>query len=161
MAALIAREGLDVAGKQALGHYTHEKSPVGCAAGLSTIAYIENNGLVAHARELGNYALGQLREMQRRHSLIGDVRGLGLFLGVELVKDPDTRERAIDEAEAVMYAALARGLSFKLTMGNIITLTPPLTITEAEMNAALDMLEAAISEVEKEDIMPETSDKEF
>jgi 4-aminobutyrate aminotransferase len=99
--------------------------------------------------------------MQRRHPLIGDVRGLGLFLGVELVKDPDTRERAIDEAEAVMYAALTRGLSFKLTMGNIITLTPPLTITETEMNAALDMLEAAISEVEKEGIMPETSDKVF
>lgn len=161
LAALIAREGLDVARKGALGHYTHEKSPVGCAAGLATIAYIENNGLVAHARELGRHALDRLRDMKRRHPLIGDVRGLGLFLGVELVKDPDTRERAVDDAEAVMYAALSRGLSFKLTMGNICTLTPPLTITGAEMNAALEIFEAAISEVEEGGIRPETSDTAF
>lgn len=144
IAALIARENLEVAGKQALGHYTHEKSPVGCAAGLSTIAYIENHGLVDHARELGLYSLDRLRAMKQNHPLIGDVRGLGLFLGVELVKDQETRKRAVDEAEAVMYAALSRGLSFKLTMGNIITLTPALTITREEMDRALDILESSI-----------------
>jgi len=68
------------------------------------------------------------------------VRGLGLFLGVELVKDRKTRERASDEAEAVMYAALSRGLSFKTSMGNILTLTPPLIITREEMDRALAIL---------------------
>jgi 4-aminobutyrate aminotransferase len=149
LAAVIARADLDVASERALGHYTHEKNPVLCAAGLATIAYIEKHGLVTHARELGRYTLGRLKEMQARHPLIGDVRGLGLFLGVELVRDRRTRERASDEAEAVMYAALSRGLSFKTTMGNILTLTPALTITREEMDQALATIEDSIAEAEK------------
>ncbi len=148
MAALIAREGLDIAAHRALGHYTHEKSPVGCAAGLATISYIEKHNLVRHARDLGRHCLERMRRMKDRHPLIGDVRGLGLFLGIELVKDRQTRERATDEAEAIMYAALTKGMSFKLTMGNILTLTPPLTITREEMDRALDIIEACIVEVE-------------
>jgi 4-aminobutyrate aminotransferase len=149
LAALIVREDLDVAAERALGHYTHEKNPVLCAAALATIEVIEKHGLVAHSRELGRYTLERLIEMKGRHPLIGDVRGLGLFLGVELVKDRKTRERASDEAEAVMYAALSRGLSFKTSMGNILTLTPPLIITREEMDRALAILEECISEVEK------------
>ena len=148
LAAMIARETLDVAGERAMGHYTHEKSPVGCAAALATIDYIEKHHLVAHARELGRHALARLHEMQTRQRLIGDVRGLGLFLGIELVKNRQTRERAPDEAEAVMYAALSKGLSFKLTMGNIIALTPALTITREEMDRALDIIETCIDDVE-------------
>jgi 4-aminobutyrate aminotransferase len=149
LAALIAREGLDVAGNRALGHYTHEKSPVACAAALATIRYIEENNLAEHARELGQYALSRMAGMMERHPLIGDVRGLGLFLGIELVKDRITGERATDEAEAVMYAALSRGLSFKLSMGNILTLTPALTITRGEMDRALDIIETCLDEVEQ------------
>ena len=149
LAAVIARESLDVAAARALGHYTHEKNPVLCAAALATIEHIEKHGLVAHARDLGRYTLERLQEMQSRHPLIGDVRGLGLFLGIELVKDRHTRERASDEAEAVMYAALSRGLSFKTTMGNILTLTPALTITRAEMDQALAIIADSIAEVEK------------
>jgi 4-aminobutyrate aminotransferase len=148
LAAMIASEALDVAGDRAMGHYTHEKSPVGCAAALAAINYIETHNLVEHARNLGQYALERLNEMQDRHPVIGDVRGLGLFLGLELVKDRQTRERASDEAEAVMYAALSKGLSFKLTMGNIITLTPALTITRKEMDKALEIIEECIAEVE-------------
>ena len=147
LAAMIAREGLDVAAERALGHYTHEKNPVSCAAALAAIVYIEKHKLVDHARQLGRYSLKRLKDMKQRHALIGDVRGLGLFLGIELVKDRKTRERAGDEAEAVMYAALSKGLSFKLTMGNILTLTPALTITREEMDAALDIIEECIAEV--------------
>ncbi len=149
MAAIIADEKLDVAADRAMGHYTHEKSPVGCAAALATIDYIERHNLVGHARSLGKYALDCLTEMMKHHPLIGDVRGLGLFLGIELVKDRETRERAGDEAEAVMYAALSRGLSFKTTMGNILTLTPPLTISKKEMDKALMIIEECITKVEK------------
>jgi len=148
MAAVIAREKLDVAAHRALGHYTHEKSPVGCAAALAAIDYIEKHNLVQHARELGRHSLERLQAMKNRHPVIGDVRGLGLFLGIELVKDRQTRERANDEAEAVMYAALSKGLSFKLTMGNIIALTPALTITRQEMDQALDIIEECIAGVE-------------
>ena len=148
LAALIAGEALDVAAEKALGHYTHEKSPVGCAAALATIDYIERNDLAAHARELGAHALKRMQRMMADHPLIGDVRGIGLFLGMELVRDRTTRERAVDEAEAVMYAALSRGLSFKLTMGNILTLTPALIITQQEMDRALDIIDECLYEVE-------------
>jgi len=148
LAAMIAKDELDVAGERAMGHYTHEKSPVACAAALAAIDYIEKHQLADHARELGRYALEQLQTMQTRHPLIGDVRGLGLFLGIELVKDHQTRERASDEAEAIMYAALSKGLSFKLTMGNILTLTPALTITRKEMDKALDIIDTCIYEIE-------------
>jgi 4-aminobutyrate aminotransferase len=150
LAAIIAREDLDVGADRALGHYTHEKNPVACAAALATIKYIETHNLAEHARQVGNYAVERMKDMMADHPLIGDVRGLGLLMGMELVRDRSTRERATDEAEAVMYKALSKGLSFKTTMGNILTLTPPLTISQTEMAQALDNLEQSLVEVERE-----------
>jgi 4-aminobutyrate aminotransferase len=148
LAAMVARGRFDVAGHLALGHYTHEKNPVACAAALATIQYIEDHDLLAHARELGRHALEHLSAMKARHPLIGEVRGLGLLMGIELVTDHLTRARAVGQAEDVMYRALAKGLSFKVTMGNIITLTPPLVITREEMDRALAILEEAIAGAE-------------
>ena len=125
LAALVAREDLDVAPERALGHYTHEKNPVACAAALATIEVIEEEHLLENARDLGAHALGRMQAMKQKHAIIGDIRGLGLLMGMELVEDGKNRERTTDLAEEVMYKALARGLSFKLTMGNILTLTPP------------------------------------
>jgi 4-aminobutyrate aminotransferase len=150
LAAIVARLDLDVAAGRALGHYTHEKNPVACAAALATIDYIETHRLAENARRLGAYALEKMRVMAGRHPLIGDVRGLGLLMGIELVRDRNTRERAVDEAEAVMYSALSMGLSFKTTMGNILTLSPPLIITRDEMDQALLILDRALSEVESQ-----------
>jgi 4-aminobutyrate aminotransferase len=148
LAALIAREGLNaVMADKALGHYTHEKNPVGCAAALATIEVIEQENLLENAKRVGAFALEKMRQLGKKYSLIGDVRGLGLLMGMELVKDRTTRERASDEAERVMYAALSKGLNFKLTMGSIMTLTPPVNITEAEMSQALSILESCLAEV--------------
>ena len=148
LAAVLCRSALNDARHTALGHYTHEKNPVACAAGLATLQVIEEEGLVEHASRLGQYALDRLREMAQRHSLIGDIRGLGLVLGVELLKDRATLAPATDEAEGVMYAALKSGLNFKVTMGNILTLTPALTLTQIEMDQALAILERCIGEIE-------------
>jgi len=152
IAALIARDTLDVAGHMALGHYTHEKNPVTCAAALATLDFIEEEKLPERAAELGRYALNKLREMQARHPLIADTRGLGLLLGVELaITAPDgSRKPAIAEAERVMYESLTRGLNFKVTMGNVLTLTPSLVITREEMNQALDILDDVIGLVERD-----------
>ena len=147
LAAIVARGDLDMAANRALGHYTHEKNPVLCAAALATIDYIEQNGLVQNVRTLGEHALSRLRTMQNKHDLIGDVRGIGLLLGVELVTDRKTKERAVAQAEQVMYAALDRGLSFKLTGGSTITLTPPLTITTEEMARALEIIDECLAAV--------------
>ena len=149
LAALIAREQLDVAPLAALGHYTHEKNPVACAAALAAIEIIEREGLLARAAALGARALKRMDQIKAAHPLVGDVRGLGLLLGMELVKDRGTMERATDAAEFVMYRALEEGLNFKLTMGNIITLTPPLTISDQEMDRALEILAQCLEEAEQ------------
>jgi 4-aminobutyrate aminotransferase len=86
-----------------------------------------------------------MRELAARHPLIGDVRGLGLLLGLELVTDRATMAPARAAAEDVLYRALARGLSFKIGQGNVLTLTPPLTISEAELDRALDILDASLT----------------
>ena len=145
LAALLAREPLNVAAHTALGHYTHEKNPVACAAGLATLDVIRDERLVEHAETLGEETLAALRAMRQRLPLISDVRGRGLLMGVELRRPDGTA--ATDEAEAVMYECLTRGLNFKVTMGNILTLTPALTITREEMGRALAILEASIRSV--------------
>jgi 4-aminobutyrate aminotransferase len=145
IAAAVCRPELDVAGDWALGHYTHEKNPVTARAALTTIEIIEDEGLVENAARAGARALERLFAMMDRFNAIGDVRGRGLLMGVELVTDRDSREPAPDLAEDILYRALDQGLSFKITMGNVLTLTPPLTVTEAEMDSALEILERCIA----------------
>ena len=147
IAACIARADLDQAADFAFGHYTHEKNPVSAAAALATLEIIEREQLVENAARVGAYALERLHEMKQRHPLIGDVRGRGLLLGLELVTDRAAKTAAPDAAERVLYAALSRGLSFKTTMGSVLTLTPPLITTQVQMGQALDILEACLSEV--------------
>jgi len=149
LAALIARQDLDIMPDRALGHYTHEKNPVACAAAIATIEYLEEENLLASVESTGNYAMNRMRKMMQQHKIVGAVRGLGLLMGMELVKDRQTKEPAVEETEQVMYSALGKGLNFKVTMGNIITLTPPLTITKQEMDRALNILDECLGEVER------------
>jgi len=148
-AGIIARDKFDVMGNRAIGLYTHEKNPVCCAAALATIEFVEENKLAENARIQGDYALSKFDEMKGIHRLIGDVRGMGLLFGVELVKDRETRERAREEAEAVMYKAMEKGLSFKLAMGNVLVFTPALTISRKEMDDAINIIDECLSEVER------------
>ena len=145
LAALIARSDFDIAGDRALGHYTHEKSSVGCAAALATLEVIADENLLEKSRILGERALERLREMQCRHALIADVRGIGLLLGIELGRDGCPAAR---EAEQVMYHCLAHGLSFKIGQGNVLTLSPPLIIAPEDLAHALDIVDVALSAAE-------------
>lgn len=147
IAACVARADLDLAGDFAFGHYTHEKNPVTAAAALATLEVIEREDLVENAARVGSHALSRLLAMKQRYPLVGDVRGRGLLLGVELVTDRGAKTAANDAAERVLYAALSRGLSFKTTMGNVLTLTPPLVTTLGQMDQALDILEECLAEV--------------
>lgn len=149
LAAMLANAKLDVAVDRAFGHYTHEKNPVTSAAALATIEIIESEGLVENARRQGERALDRLHKMKATHRLIGDVRGIGLCMGIELVSDRDTKQPASEAADRILYRALDRGLSFKLTQGNIITLTPPLIVGDSEMDAALDILDDCLGEEAK------------
>lgn len=145
IAAVVTRPSLDVGLEYAFGHYTHEKNPVTARAALTTIEIIEDERLVENAARVGAAALERLEAMKRALPVIGDVRGRGLLIGIDLVTDRDNKTPANDLAEAVLYRALDAGLSFKTTMGNVLTLTPPLTTSVDEMMAALAILEATIA----------------
>jgi (R)-1-hydroxy-2-aminoethylphosphonate ammonia-lyase len=145
IAAVIADRRLDVGGDWAFGHYTHEKNPVTARAALETIAIIEEEGLVENAARVGRLALERLETMKQHLPAIGDVRGRGCLIGIELVRDRDSRAPDGALAEAVLYRALDAGLSFKTTMGNVLTLTPPLIVSEAQMLDALAIIERAIA----------------
>jgi 4-aminobutyrate aminotransferase len=147
IAAVLARPELDVAGEFAIGHYTHEKNPVTTRAALTTIEIIEDEGLVERAAKLGTHALARLHEMRERYPLIGDVRGRGLIMGIDLVTDRETKTPAIDAAEEVFYRCLDQGLSFKISMGSVLTLSPPMVIAQDDLDRALDIVEGAIAAV--------------
>ncbi len=147
IAAIVVRPELNVGGNVAFGHYTHEKNPVTSRAALTTIEIIEEENLVENARKVGDYAMARLHEMRRRQPLIGNVRGIGLVLGIDLVVNRETKEPAVDAAERVLYRCLDRGLNFKTTMGSVITLTPPLITTVKDIDRAFAILEEAIADV--------------
>ena len=134
MAALVARAGLDIAPERALGHYTHEKSPVGCAAALAALQVIEDEKLLERSRRLGERALSRLRGM--KHRALVDVRGIGLLLAME-VSDPEI-------ADETLYRSLERGLSFKVGQGNVLVLAPPLVISETDLERALDIVQESL-----------------
>jgi 4-aminobutyrate aminotransferase len=141
MAAIIARGDLDCAPQAALGHYTHEKSPVGCAAAVATLDVIGEENLIARANELGRSGLDRLEDLKRRHQSIGGVRGIGCYFGVEIGGAP---AEANARADALLYQCLRRGLSFKVGGGNVVTLCPPLTIEMNQFHAAFDILEQSL-----------------
>ena len=138
MAAVIAREGLNIAGDRALGHYTHEKSSLGCAAALATLQVIEQEQLLDHTQALGAWALKRMKEIQARQPMVSDVRQVGLLLGIEL------QDKQV--AEDVLYRCLSRGLSFKVGQGNVLVLCPPLIIKQHELENALQIVERCLTE---------------
>jgi 4-aminobutyrate aminotransferase len=144
MAAIVTRDAYNIASDVSLGHYTFEKNPLGCTAALAMFDFIEERRLLEKVASDEAFMRARLEDLRQRCPLIGDIRGLGLLWGVELVRDRDTREKAVTEAEQVMYACLEAGLSFKVSQGNVLQLSPPLVITREELETALHILEKAL-----------------
>jgi len=144
LAGVLVRESLNIAPEWSIGHYTHEKNPVACAAGLATLNVIERENLVARAAVIGAKTVEDLRQRLAAHPLVREVRGLGLLIGVEI---SGCNGNATDLAERVMYAALRRGLNFKVSKGTVLTFAPPLNVEERELDQAWTILKAALDEV--------------
>src|SRR3989449_2507268 len=123
-------------------------NPISCAAALANIEFMEKENLPARATEIGDYARSKLRGLQKQNSLIGEVRGLGLMIGVELVKD-EKLTPATTEAEALREALLRQGVLVGVggVYGNVIRFQPPLVITRQQIDRALKAFEAALQEV--------------
>ncbi|OQK23958.1 aspartate aminotransferase family protein [Vibrio parahaemolyticus] len=150
IAAMVTKDKYNTAEQISMGHYTHEKSPIGCAAALATMEVIEQDGLLDKAKADSQFMREKLLEMKAKYPVIGDVRGIGMLWGIELVTDHESKARAYDEAEAVLYQCLNNGVSFKVSQGNVIQLSPPLIITREQLTEALAIFEEAIAKVCKD-----------
>ncbi|WP_025499400.1 aspartate aminotransferase family protein [Vibrio parahaemolyticus] len=150
IAAMVTKDKYNTAEQISMGHYTHEKSPIGCAAALATMEAIEQDGLLDKAKADSQFMREKLLEMKAKYPVIGDVRGIGMLWGIELVTDHESKARAYDEAEAVLYQCLNNGVSFKVSQGNVIQLSPPLIITREQLTEALAIFEEAIANVCKD-----------
>jgi 4-aminobutyrate aminotransferase len=123
-------------------------NPVSCAAALATIDLLKRE-LIRNAAEVGAYLQDAVRGLMEKHPLIGDVRGRGLMIGIECVKDRGTKARAVDERDAVVESAFYKGLLVLGAGKNTIRLSPPLVLTKAQAETAVGVLDAAFGEVEQ------------
>ncbi|HSO24892.1 MAG TPA: aminotransferase class III-fold pyridoxal phosphate-dependent enzyme [Chondromyces sp.] len=125
-------------------------NPVSCAVGLAVLEVMEREGLQQHALEMGGRLLAGLRELAARHPLIGDVRGLGLFLGVELVRDRETLEPAATEAAVVVDEMKWRGflLSTDGPHHNVLKIKPPMVLQPHDVDATVSALDAVLGRVD-------------
>jgi 4-aminobutyrate aminotransferase len=146
VSAIVARSEL-MNHWSAPGHvFCTASNPVCCAAALATLDVIEREGLLANATAMGQRLRDGLADLADRHVAIGDVRGRGLMLGVDLVSDRLTRERARDVAARVIVACFARGLYLTFLRGSVLRLAPPLTIGPPDVDDALEILDEALDD---------------
>jgi 4-aminobutyrate aminotransferase len=121
-------------------------NPVSCAAANATIKLLKD-GLVANAATVGAHLADGLRDLQARHPLIGDVRGKGLMIGIELVRDRTTRERAVEERNALVQAMFRRGVLVLGAGRNAIRLAPPLVLSRDQADQVLRVFDEALVEI--------------
>lgn len=143
-ACIVTRDRYNTFPDISLGHYTHEKSPLGAMAALTTLEIIEDEKILHKVAGDSLNMCTSMTILKEQYELIGDIRGRGLLWGVELVTGRETKEKAVQQAEQVMYECLKNGLSFKVSAGNVLQLAPALTISRKELKEALIILENAL-----------------
>src|SRR6266705_1201731 len=119
-------------------------NPVCIAAALATLDVIENEGLLKNSADVGNHIMKRIADWPKKHSLVGDVRGRGLMIGVEIVKDKQTKEYAGPERDRIVELAFERGVLFLGCGPSTIRLAPPLVVTKDEADVAVDALDECI-----------------
>jgi len=146
LAAVTTRREIAEALTQRTHFNTFGGNPVAMAAGLAVLDILEQDGLQENARVLGRRLRAGLQDLQRRHPIIGDVRGMGLMLGVELVKDRGTKAPATEETVAVWERMRDLGVLVGKggLHGNVLRIKPPLCITAADVDFALGVMEEAL-----------------
>jgi 4-aminobutyrate aminotransferase len=121
-------------------------NPVACAAAIATLRLLKDQ-LITNAAAVGEHMMSGLRALQAKHDIIGDVRGKGLMIGIELVKNRTTKERAVDERNALVQAAFRRGVLVLGAGRNALRLAPPLVLTKGQAESVLRVLDESLAEV--------------
>lgn len=141
--------GAKIMGSWAPGQHasTFGANPVSVEAALATLEVINSEKLMENAVKMGRVAMRRLEEMKERYEIVGDVRGKGLFIGVEIVKSKKSKERGAREAEAVERACFKDGLILITAGRNTLRVIPPLNVAREELEEGLDVMEGAIAQV--------------
>ncbi len=147
--ACVAREGIADHFNKISASTSYGGNPVACAAALACIEVIEQENLLDNGAHLGEVALKRMQQMKREHPIIGDVRALGCLMGIELVKDRDTKEPYPEAGREVYIRAFRKGLAW-IPAGHILRMSPPIVMNDAELLKGLDLIDEAIGEVERE-----------
>lgn len=124
-------------------------NPMACAAALACIEIVEEEGLCARAQHLGEIMLRRMKQMEARYSIIGDARGMGCLLGIELVKDRVTMEPFPEAGTLVYQKAFRKGLAW-IPAGHVLRMSPPLIMEDEIALKGLDIIEESIHETERE-----------
>ena len=127
---------------------TYGGNPMACAAGYATLEVFQEEKILENVNQVGAFIMARMRKLKSRHPTVGDVRGKGLLLAIDLVKDQGSREPFIEAGKMVYEKAFARGLAW-IPAGSILRLAPPLVITEELAAKAMDIIDEAIGETEK------------
>lgn len=146
MSAIVAREEIMESVGPPAHLFTTIGNPVCCQASLATIDVIEGEGLIQAATEKGNYLKSKFEELKEKYNMIGDVRGLGLSIGVDLVKDRETKERYQEACAKICYRCWEKGLLLTFFANNVLRVQPPLVITMEQIDKAIEIIEEAIKE---------------
>ena len=142
------REEYDWALEKMSASTTYGGNPMACAAGYATLKVIKEERILENVNHVGGVMMKRLKQMKENHTIIGDVRGKGLLLAIDLVKDRDTKEPYTEAGKMVYEEAFRKGVAW-IPAGNILRLAPPLVIGEKCALKALDIIEEAIAETEK------------
>jgi 4-aminobutyrate aminotransferase len=124
-------------------------NPVCIAAAMATLDVIEREGLLRNAQEVGNHMMKRMADWPKKHKIVGDIRGRGLMIGVDIVKDQKTREYGNAERDRIVEGAFERGVLFLGCGPSTVRIAPPLIVTHDEADVAVDALEESIAAVEK------------
>ncbi len=147
--AMIVREEYGEALEKISASSSYGGNPMACAAALASVEVIEEENILDNVRQVGKYFMKRLEKMKNEHPIIGDVKGKGFLLGIELVKDKQTKEPFNEAGKLVYQKAFRKGLAW-IPAGHILRMSPPLIMDEKYAAMGLDMIEESIAEVEKE-----------
>lgn len=159
LSAIVAKKEIMDSWKAPAHLFTMGGNAVSCAAALATISVIKEEKLIEKSKKMGNYIKARFNELKKEHELIGDVRGKGLLIGVDLVSDRETKQRAEKEAAKVCWRCWEKGLILTFFSKSVLRIAPPLVITKKEVDLALDIIEKSIKDVEEGKISDQVLEK--
>lgn len=149
LSAIVARSEIFESWNAPVHFFNTAGNVVSCSAAIATIDAIIEENLINNANTIGEYIMNRFESLKGKYDCIGDVRGKGLLIGIDIVKDRDTKERDVNKTAKICWRCWEKGLILAFFSGSVLRIAPPLSLSSQEAQKAMDIIEEAIYEVEK------------